>query len=281
MTDRTHIPQDDLALHAMGALSPEEAAQVRAHMEVCAECREELAALSGDMALVAMSVDQHEPPAGARERFLNRIAADAVANGDLQPATAPKAADRAPVVSIDAAPRRSASWSTWIAWGAVAAMIVIAFGLEMRLRSLSRQLELQAQLIQHQQQANARAQMVMDLLSAPDAQHVMLTAAKSKPAPMAKTVYMASKGALLMQASNLDPLPGNKTYELWVIPMKGAPMPAGMFRPDAAGNASVVMPDMPKGIEAKAFGVTIENAGGSTTPTMPIVLAGAAPAPGL
>jgi anti-sigma-K factor RskA len=278
MTDGTHIPQDDLALHAMGALSPEEAAQVRAHVDLCAECRDELAALSGDLALVAMSVEQAAVPEGARARFLNRIAADAVAHGNPQPATTPKHS----VVSIDTAPRRSASWSNWIAWGAVAAMIMIVAGLELRLRSLNGQVELQAQLIQHQQQANARAQMVMDLLSAPDAQHVMLTAAKSKPAPMAKTVYMASKGALLMQASNLDPLPGNKTYELWVIPMKGgAPMPAGMFRPDAAGNASVVMPDMPKGIEAKAFGVTIENAGGSTTPTMPIVLAGAAPAAGL
>jgi anti-sigma-K factor RskA len=277
MTDGTHIPQDDLALHALGALSPEEAARVRAHVEVCAECRHELAALSGDLALVAMSVDQVAVPEGARARFLNRVAADAVAHDNRQPATSPKH----PVVSIDTAPRRSAGWSNRIAWGAVAAMIAIAFGLEMRLRSLNTQVELQAQLIQHQQQANARAQMVMDLLSAPDAQHVMLTAAKSKPAPMAKTVYMASKGALLMQASNLDPLPGNKTYELWVIPMKGAPMPAGMFRPDAAGNASVIMPDMPKGVEAKAFGVTIEKAGGSTTPTMPIVLAGAAPAAGL
>jgi anti-sigma-K factor RskA len=277
MTDGTHIPQDDLALHAMGALSPEEAAQVRAHVEMCAECRNELAALSGDLALVAMSVEQAAVPEGARARFLNRIATDAVTHDNRQPANAPKHS----VVSIDTAPRRSAGWSNWIAWGAVAAMIMIVAGLELRLRSLNGQIELQAQLIQHQQQANARAQMVMDLLSAPDAQHVMLTAAKSKPTPMAKTVYMASKGALLMQASNLDPLPGNKTYELWVIPMKGAPMPAGMFRPDAAGNASVVMPDMPKGIEAKAFGVTIENAGGSATPTLPIVLAGAAPAAGL
>jgi Anti-sigma-K factor rskA/Putative zinc-finger len=280
MTDGTHIPQDDLALHAMAALSPEEAAQVRAHVEVCAECRDELAALSGDLALVAMSVEQTAVPEGARARFLNRIAVDARTHGDLQPATAPKAADRAPV-SIDAAPRRSPSWSNWIAWGAVAAMIVIAFGLEMRVRLLNGQVALQAQLLEHQQQANARAQMVMDLLSAPTAQHIVLTAAKSKPAPMAKAVYMASKGALLMQASNLDPLPAGKTYELWVIPLKGAPMPAGIFRPDAAGNASVVMPDMPKGVEAKAFGVTIENAGGATTPTMPIVLAGAAPAPGL
>ncbi len=274
MTDSIHIPQDDLALYAMRALSPEEAAQVRAHVDACAECREELAALSGDLALVAMSVERQEVPAGARERFLNRIAADARTDSQLAPA--PKSS----IVSIDSAPRRS-GWSTWIAWGAVAAMLVIAAGLELRMRSLNGQVELQARLIEQQQQANAKAQMIMDLLKDPTAQHVMLTAAKSKPAPMARTVYMASKGALLMQASNLDPLPANKTYELWVIPMKGAPMPAGMFKPDAAGNASVVMPDMPKGIEAKAFGVTIENAGGSATPTMPIVLAGAAPAAGL
>jgi anti-sigma-K factor RskA len=274
MTDSIHIPQDDLALYAMRALSPEEAAQVRAHVDACAECREELAAVSGDLAVVAMSVERQEVPAGARERFLNRIAADA--RTDSRPAPAAKAS----VVSIDSAPRRRA-WSHWIAWGAVAAMIVIAAGLEMRVRSLGGQVELQARLMEQQQQANAKAKMIMDLLKDPAAQHVMLTAAKSKPAPMAKTVYMASKGALLMQASNLDALPSNKTYELWVIPMKGDPMPAGMFRPDAAGNASVVMPDMPKGIEAKAFGVTIENAGGSATPTMPVVLAGSAPAAGL
>ena len=274
MTDGTHIPQDDLALYAMRALSPEEAAQVRAHVDACAECREELAAVSGDLALVAMSVEQKDVPEGARERFVSRIAT--AARSEVQPARASKPS----MVSIDSVPRRNA-WSNWIAWGAVAAMIVIAAGLELRVRFLSGQVELQAQLIQHQQEANAKAQMIMDLLKDPAAQHVMLTAAKSKPAPMAKAVYMASKGALLMQASNLDALPSNKTYELWVIPMKGDPMPAGMFRPDAAGNASVVMPDMPKGIEAKAFGVTIENSGGSATPTLPIVLAGSAPAAGL
>jgi anti-sigma-K factor RskA len=169
----------------------------------------------------------------------------------------------------------------WVAWGAVAALVVLAAGLELRVRSLDRQLQQQTALVEVQQAANARAQMVMELLSAPNAQHVLLTAAKSKPAPMAKAIYMRSKGALLLQASNLEPLPGDKTYELWVIPMKGAPMAAGMFKPDAAGNASLVMPDMPIGVEAKAFGVTIEKAGGASTPTMPIVLAGAAPAGGL
>jgi anti-sigma-K factor RskA len=88
-------------------------------------------------------------------------------------------------------------------------------------------------------------------------------------------VYLRSRGALIFSASNLRPLPPDKTYELWVIPANGsAPIPAGTFEPDAKGMASVLLPHLPKGVQAKAFGVTMENAGGSTTPTLPILLAG-------
>ena len=84
------------------------------------------------------------------------------------------------------------------------------------------------------------------------------------------------KGTLIFLASNLEPLQQTKTYELWLIPagVGQNPIPGGTFRPDAHGNASVIMPPMPKGVEAKAFGVTVEDEGGSATPTMPIVLAG-------
>jgi anti-sigma-K factor RskA len=62
-----------------------------------------------------------------------------------------------------------------------------------------------------------------------------------------------------------------------VIPANGsAPVPAGLFRPDAAGSATLVLPPVTPGIEAKAFGVTIENASGADAPTSPIILSGAA-----
>ena len=90
-------------------------------------------------------------------------------------------------------------------------------------------------------------------------------------------MYLASSGSLIFQANNLDPLPAGKTYELWVIPANGkAPIPAGLFQPDAAGSASVILPPLPAGVPAKAFGVTAERAEGSATPTAPILLAGAA-----
>jgi anti-sigma-K factor RskA len=55
--------------------------------------------------------------------------------------------------------------------------------------------------------------------------------------------------------------------------MQGAPMPVGTFKPNERGQVTMHH-DMPPGTEAKAFGVTIENEGGATTPTMPIILSG-------
>jgi anti-sigma-K factor RskA len=269
MTESRHIAQEDLALYAMQALSADESMRVREHLGVCPECREELARVSGDLALVAMSVEASPLPEGARQRFLARIGAagEALASEPLAPARTK--AEIEP-------PNRGLRWAVAIPWAAVAALILISVALGVRVQSLNQRLEQQTDLVNRQKEENERAQAVLDLLTAPEAQHVTLTATESHPAPTARTVYLAAKGALLMQASNLNAVPAGKTYELWVIPVKGAPLPAGLFRPDGAGNAEVVLPELPKGVPAKAFGVTIEKAGGSSTPTAPILLEGAA-----
>ena len=159
--------------------------------------------------------------------------------------------------------------------------MLLAFSLEQKLRKLNEELARQHEVIQQQADANARAQQVLDLLTAPAASRVLLTAAKSKPEPAGRAVYLSDTGGLIFQANNLALLAENKTYELWVIPANGqAPIPAGLFRPDASGSASVVLPPLPKGVPLKAFGVTIEKAEGSATPTVPIILAGAVPSTG-
>ncbi|KAA6462150.1 hypothetical protein DYQ86_11075 [Acidobacteria bacterium AB60] len=268
MTDNRHIPQEDLALFAMNALPDGECALIRAHLADCPACRAELAQLHGDLALVAMSVEPTAVPQGARQRFLNRIASAA------NPASAPPTSTVIPI----AAPRRIA---LWIPWAAVAAMILICAGLQWRVVSLSRELQLQSDQIARQTAANTRAHEVLELLTAPSAQRVVLTAPMPpKPWPTARAIYMPSRGALILQAMNLAPLPEGKAYELWVIPASGAPIPAGVFRPDTWGSASLVLPQLPKGVPAKAFGVTVENAAGSQSPTSPIVLSGAAPSSG-
>jgi hypothetical protein len=273
MTGSAHIPEETLALYALAALSPEESAAVRLHLAECEICRADLAKAHGDLALVALSVEQHPLPEGARERFLDRIGEEVAASSKST------AAPVIPIARPIAAPAPAKRAAAWPAWLAAAAMLLLAVGLGIEVRSLSRQLDATSRQLDLEAMESRHAQEVLDLLTAPTAQHVLLTAAKTAPAPSARAVYLASRGSLVLEASNLQPLPAGKTYELWVIPASGAaPIPAGLFEPDATGSASVVMPRLPRGIPAKAFGVTIENAGGSTAPTLPIVLAGAAPA---
>jgi|HubBroStandDraft_6_1064221.scaffolds.fasta_scaffold08778_2 hypothetical protein len=277
MTDSRHISQEELALHAMQALTSEESAAVRLHLLECAECRERLAEMAGDLALVAMSVEQHAVPEGARQRFIDRIATSRPES--QQPV-------RAPVVPI-IREKKSSRPASWIPWAAVAAMLIISVALGVTIFVLNQELQTEDALLQKEERLirarnaeNLKARALLDVLTAPGAQRVLLTAGKTPPAPSARAVYLASRGALVLQASNMQPLPGNKTYELWVIPTSGAPVPAGLFRPDSTGSASVVLPAIPRGVQAKAFGITIENAGGSNTPTAPIILSGAAPAAG-
>jgi len=88
-------------------------------------------------------------------------------------------------------------------------------------------------------------------------------------------VYAARTGKLLMTATNLRPLPAGKIYELWILQPGGKkPLPAGTFAPDSSGYAAMILADAPAGLTVQGFGVTVENAGGAETPTLPIVLSG-------
>ena len=181
MTDGRHISQEDLALYAMQALSLEESAPIRVHLAECAPCRAELAALSGDLALVAMSVEQQPVPQGARQRFLDRIAADAASAQPPQKSAAPVVV---PVIPIDA-PRPARRIAAWIPWAAVAATILIAVALQWQLTSLKSELQVESAQLAQQSADSARARQVLEVLTAPNAQRVVLTAAKTPPAPTA------------------------------------------------------------------------------------------------
>ena len=120
-----------------------------------------------------------------------------------------------------------------------------------------------------------RAREVVATLTSTDAVRVTLVAAQAPPQPQGKAIYVRDRSSLVFLASNMPALPAQKAYELWLIPTNGAPIPAGVFKPDAHGSATVIQPPLPTGVEAKAFAITIEPEQGSATPTMPIVMMGA------
>lgn len=266
MSTKPHISQEDLTLYAMQALTPDEERGARAHLDVCAYCRAALVEALVDVSLVGLSVEQQAPPEGARQRLMARIA-----NTPQESAPAPRPVA---VMPPREEPRTGFGWG-WLGWAAAAAMLAVAAYLGYSNRELQQQLSVDRGQIARLAAGADRAEALTEALTSPDAKQVMLTETRGPAKPVGHATYLPKRGALIFVASNLRPVPANKTYELWVIPANGkAPMPAGLFRPDASGSASVVMPMLPEGVDAKAFGVTIEDAQGSPTPTLPIVMAG-------
>jgi Anti-sigma-K factor rskA len=167
---------------------------------------------------------------------------------------------------------------TWAGWLAAAGLATVAGNLYHERETQRASLAAQAGSIDRLSADAAGAKQLLETITDPSARQVTLSQATGEAAPAApqgRAIYVASKGALIFLASNLEPVETYKTYELWLIPADNRdPIPAGTFHPDARGNGSVILPPLPKSIEAKAFGITIEDDGGSQTPTMPIVLAG-------
>ncbi|RZU42371.1 anti-sigma factor domain-containing protein [Edaphobacter modestus] len=264
MNGGTHIVQEDLALYAMASLRGEDLTAVSAHLQSCAECREELKAVASDLTALGMSVDQQPVPEGARQHFMDSIRADV--RPDSTARTVPA------IISFAKRPAKTA----WVPWAIAAALAVGAAGLSVKVNTLREQLREQSLLAVRSTEENVHSQRVLNLLMAPSAQRATLTATKTAVVPTGHAIYLADRGELIFQGSNLKSLPADKAYELWVIPANGsAPIPAGVFRPDKGGDASVVMPPLPPGIPAKAFAVTIERAEGSSMPMGPAVLSGA------
>jgi anti-sigma-K factor RskA len=269
------ISQEDLALYAMRSLPADEMAAVSAALRDNPQAQQELAHIQDDLALLALSVDQQAAPAGSFERLQARMRETFQAGATSVPAGKPIEMTATQTEFAAVPSTRRSKWAVITPWAIAACLAIACAILGYRTASLNDALDGESALVSNLAAKASRAQQVLEVLNAPNAQRVTLAATKTPPAPTAHAVYLAERGALMMEANNLKPVPAGKTYELWVIPASGAaPVPAGTFTPNGEGYASVVLPTLPSGVPAKAFGITIENAGGSKTPTLPIILSG-------
>jgi anti-sigma-K factor RskA len=243
---------EDLALYALGSLTGDERAAIQEHLEECADCRRELELLRGDMATLAFSAASSTPPRRSRQRLMNAIQSE---------------------------PRREKaqarrSWWSVAPWLAAAAATILAVLLMHQNTGLQRQIaDLRDRAVGQQAQLQ-QAREIAATLTATDAMRVTLVAARTLPQPQGKAIYVRDRGSLIFLANNFGALPTDKAYELWLIPSKGNPIPAGVFKPDARGSATVVNPPLSPGVEAKAFAITIEPEAGSAAPTSPVVMLG-------
>ena len=243
---------EDLALYSLDALQGEERITLEKHLESCADCGRELAQLRGDTALLALTAVGPKPPLRSRERLMKAVARE---------------------TKSKPAPRRA--WYGILGWATAAAMALVAFAFWGQYDNSKRHISIMERAAVEQREALEKSRDVVETLTATDALQVTLVAAKTPPQPQGKAFYVRDRSSLIFVASNMPKLPPQKAYELWLIPKQGAPIPAGVFKPDVRGSATVIEPPLPAGAEAKAFAITVEPEVGSSTPTMPIVMVGA------
>ncbi len=297
------IPIETLALYAMHMLDADEHAEISAWLRHSPSSQQELAQVMSDLAAFAVTAEMHSPPALARQRMLKQIARERK-GGTFKPAAqreptafagyaaqtsafAGRSGSRPSAVPQQRTTRRESAEEessrsgfgaamAYLGWALAAGLSFALFTQYNQRMAADNSLHVAQQDMARDAAESAQARAVLDTLTNPTAQRVILTPDSTTPAPTGRATYMPDKGMLTFIASKLTPLQPYKTYELWLIHADGRdPIPAGTFKPDDRGNASVLLPELPKGVAAKAFGVTIEDDGGAQTPTMPIVLAGA------
>jgi anti-sigma-K factor RskA len=254
--------QELAALHALGALSADEARAFEAELSRDAELRKLVADLRDVTATFAGTAPLIQPPSDLRQTILARIEASEKI---------------VPLPDAGAAEKPSFIWLPW----ALAACLAFFCGvLAVRDNSLTTRVgeldrmatalqnttnDLQqtiAQLRETNQLANMRIAMLGSLLS-------------DQPKAVAVSLWDEKNQNGVFVVENLKPLPQGKDYQLWVIdPQYGAPVDAGVFQVDADGKVRFQFKAKQSIKTANKFAVTEEQKGGSATPKGQMVLVG-------
>ena len=126
--------------------------------------------------------------------------------------------------------------------------------------------------IDEARQTAQKAQVVSEVLAAPDLVRFTLSGRTDEARANSHLLWSRSRG-LVFSGLRLPPVPAKHTYQLWLL-TNGEPVSAGLFVPDAAGMATVIVPEAPR-VPRPVIGasVTVEPFGGSPAPSDPPVVA--------
>ncbi|MEQ1912022.1 MAG: anti-sigma factor [Vicinamibacterales bacterium] len=287
MTDAEHdVLREASGLYVLGTLEDDERAGFEAHLTSCETCAAEVRSLRSVSDALPFAATQVDPPASLRARILAAAGAPGASSAASAQTVVPFAPKPKPAVS-NATPteqREPHSGAFWAGWISAAAMLLVAAGAgiyasnlklqldDVELRLVDAVMKLQAS---EMQLANASAAVTavrtnLALLSAPDVQDLKLSG-KAPAVDATGRAFISRTRGLLFAASNLPQLPGDRTYQLWFL-TRGAPVSAGIVKPDPQGNITAAFDALPDAPVPTGFAVSVEPEGGVPAPTGAIYL---------
>ena len=255
--------EDLAASFVLGALTPDEADDVRLHLAGCPEAHAEVAELGGVVPALFETVDPVQPPSALRDRILAAAAADRAGASDApREVQLPRTTDAAPGAGRWSIPFGRPVWAATAIAAALALVALGAWNLQLRdeIAGLTAYRDGVAQVLE--QAAEEGAQLAV--LAAPDG--------VDGPTGLAA---VAADGSVAIVMRDLAPTSGTQVYEAWLIAGQGAPIPIGGFQVGADGSAAFWTAHTPL-VEGATVALTLEPRPGATTPTVPIIAQGQA-----
>ena len=219
--------------YALDALEPAEREEFERHLADCERCRDDVASFWEVTGALAVAAGGPAPSAALRGRILEAARAETQT-----------------VVPLDSR-RRTAP--VLAAVSAVAA--AVAIGLGIYTISLNGDLDDARLALTSQQRAAA-------VLADPTAESVELQSGAGR-------LIVDADGDAVLVLNELPDAPEGKTYQAWIVDGQ-MPVSAGTF---ATASGSAIVP-IPQAVPAGAVvAVTVERAGGASSPTLPPLVA--------
>ena len=257
--------EDLAASFVLGALETAEGAAVRAHLAGCPEPHPEFAELGSVVPALFEAVEPMEPDPSLKGWIL-------AAAADTQREHVPAADTQSERMSAADTQRRAGGgffdnlfrrpvWSGVAMAAVVAAVALGAWNLALRSDIDG--------LTAYRNGVTA----VLEQARQPGAQLAVLSAGSTGgPSGFAA---VGSDGTVTLVMHELAPTAGAQVYEAWLIAGQNAPVPIGGFTVSGNGTASFAVAHASLG-EGVTVALTLEPGPNATTPTLPIVAAGAA-----
>jgi len=279
----TEETQERAALFALGSLSQHEARAFEEHLrEGCPVCAADLRWQEEVVGALALAAAPAAPPAYMRDIVAARIEREGRPAAAPPPPAAPSAR---PFEAVQLPPPRPRS--TILPWAVAAAVALAAGASYFSTRQAENQIQAERARIEEErsraEQARARFETetsrtraeLEDLKTALGSPGVRFIALKGQKA--SAQIYWDTRRNRWLVAANLPPAPQGKVYQLWFLPPSpSAPIAAGLIPTDATGRGFTVVP-VPSDLgKLSAAAITLEPAGGSGKPTMPIYAVGVA-----
>ncbi|MGV3637104.1 MAG: anti-sigma factor [Flavobacteriales bacterium] len=246
-----------LEAYVLGQASPEEVRLVEQLRASDARVRAELEAI--EVMLEEHAVRQAvTPPPALKATLMDRIAAEG------PPRTTP-------ILPITTAPARRLNWLAAASIGGLVLSALMNFLQYQELKNVRTELarlendrSVLAEELQVQRASLQRTTEQLAITTDPHRETVVLNGIGSAVGSKARIYWDKASHAVHIDPLSLAALPEGKQYQLWAL-VDGKPVDAGIIAKGEAAEALQAMKDVPA---AQAFAVTIEQEGGSPTPTL-------------